>query len=179
MANKELTKASELTGNNIYHIKNQTIYYDVFTKNAYIITNDVVSKFSLYQMRIAAALIVSCLAGLLLQNYIVGFGIGFVAYGVLEILSHLLFFPKLPLNTNFSRPQKEPVTVRYAKMMSRGRIFVIMILSFVSTLMMALNAVLSMSNIFYFITNIMFTLVCLLVFVLSILTFIRKKKDNL
>ena len=41
---KETINAKQLTGINIYHTKNQTIYYNNLTKTAYIITNSVVSK---------------------------------------------------------------------------------------------------------------------------------------
>ena len=80
---KETINAKQLTGINIYHTKNQTIYYNNLTKTAYIITNSVVSKWSTWSLRIPGVLFGTCMLIVLGLNLFVSLGLGLAAYGIL------------------------------------------------------------------------------------------------
>ena len=61
MAKYTQYNAKELVGRNIYHVKNQTIYYDTIDKTAYIITNSEVKDFTSWQMRGPLSVVIACI----------------------------------------------------------------------------------------------------------------------
>lgn len=125
--------ARELTGFNIYHLheKNQTIYYDMFTKTGYIITNANVSKFSSWQLRLPLAIMLGAALVLLKVNIWLSILIGFASYVISTIIFHKTFLENLPINSNFQKPKSKgffkDIAARYPR-----RILVITLIMFVS-----------------------------------------------
>lgn len=109
MANNSGYTARQLTGRNVYHIheKNQTIYYDGFSKTGYIITNQYVSKFSSWQMRLPLCIMLGAVLILFNLNPFLSIGIAIVAYVVATILFHKLFLNNLPIKSNFEKPESK------------------------------------------------------------------------
>lgn len=99
--------ARNLTGFNIYHVhdKNQTVYYDIFTKTGYIITNHKAESFSYWQLRLPVSIIISAMIMLFNINPLICVAIGVAIYAVSTILFHTTFLDNLPINKYFVKPQ--------------------------------------------------------------------------
>ena len=104
MARNTQFNARDLTGKNLYHIKNQTIYYDSLTKKGYIVTNSNVKDFTSWQMRLPLIIIVVCVLILLKVNPLIALAIGIVIYAVAEYLFRKQFLANLPVSTSFKKP---------------------------------------------------------------------------
>ena len=119
MAKYTQYKASELVGRNIYHVKNQTIYYDTLDKTAYIITNSEVKDFTSWQMRAPLCVVIACVMVLLGANVFISIGVGFFVYGIATVLFHKTFLPKLSVSTSFKRPPSlgffKDIATRYSE----------------------------------------------------------------
>lgn len=125
--------ARDLTGFNIYHLheKNQTIYYDMFTKTGYIITNANVSKFSSWQLRLPLSIMLGAALVLLKVNVWVSILVGLASFVISTILFHKLFLDNLPINSNFVKPASKgffkDIAARYPR-----RMLVIILIMFIS-----------------------------------------------
>lgn len=143
MANRQSYTARELTGHNVYHLheKNQTVYYDTYTKTGYIITNQYVSKFSTWQTRLPLCIVLSSILVLAKLNFWLSIGIGVIAYVVSTILFHKSFLTKLPIKSNFERPASKGFFREIASQYPK-RVLGIIVIMFVSmALVMIINAI--------------------------------------
>lgn len=119
MAKYTQYNARELVGRNIYHVKNQTIYYDTMDKTAYIITNSEVKDFTSWQMRGPLSVVVACILVLLGVNVFISIGVGFLVYGVSTYLFHKTFLTRLSISASFKRPPSlgffKDIATRYSE----------------------------------------------------------------
>lgn len=99
--------AKELTGFNIYQNKNQTIYWDSFSKTAYIITRSDVSKFSSWQLRLPLSLMVSLVLMLFGTNYILCVVVAVLSYLVSTIIFKVKYLPTLAVSVKWQKPKSE------------------------------------------------------------------------
>lgn len=104
MKNNYSYTARNLKGNNIYHLKYQTIYYDWITRNAYIISDYNALYFQTWRIRLPFCLIIMGLIILFTTNYKTAILIGTGVFVVSSILFRILFFKKLPINGAFKKP---------------------------------------------------------------------------
>lgn len=106
MAKKQDIKARDLTGHNIYQLNNgnQTIYYDSYTKTAFIITNSAANKFSTWQLRVPLIFFAMAIMLLAKYNLILTIGVGIAAYILSTVLFHTKFLNDQPIQTNFKLP---------------------------------------------------------------------------
>lgn len=105
MARRTNISASELTGSNIYHQKNQTIYYDFITKKGYVITNSSARTFSTWQMRLPLSIIAACILILLKADPLGAILIGIAAYLAATLIFLNRYLPTLPVVSRFSKPK--------------------------------------------------------------------------
>lgn len=145
MANYSGYNARQLTGYNIYHIheKNQTIYYDTFTKTGYIITNQYVSKFSTWQMRLPLSIMLGSLLVLLRLNVWLSILIGVVVYVVSTILFHTIFLKDLPIQKNFVRPKSKGFFRDLAARYPKGILRILFIMFIIMAIVMIGNQIIT------------------------------------
>ena len=136
---KETINAKQLTGINIYHTKNQTIYYNNLTKTAYIITNSVVSKWSTWSLRIPGVLFGTCMLIVLGVNLFIYLGLGLAAYGILTYMFYTKFLPSLAVNTNFKKPASQGFIRDTARRFELSSLFFISIICLVFALTTIFN----------------------------------------
>ena len=121
MAKNEKLLAKDLTGKNVYHTNNgnQTVYYDPYSKTAYIITNAKASSFSSWQLRGPICLILGAVLVLIRFNFIYSILFGIAAYIISSILFRKNFLYNQPISTNFVKPKSlgffKDIAARYPK----------------------------------------------------------------
>ena len=139
MARNVQFNARDLTGKNLYHIKNQTIYYDTLTKKGYIITNANVKDFTSWQMRLPLIIIVVCVLILLQVNPLIALAIGIIIYAIVEYLFRKSFLGNLSISTNFKRPASlgffKDIAARYTTTTLKimGAMFFVMAITMIIT----------------------------------------------
>lgn len=143
MANNTNYSAKQLTGYNIYHLhdKNQTIYYDNYTKTAYIITNQYVSSFSTWQMRLPLSIMFGALLVLIRINPWLSIALGIAAYVISTILFHTKYLVKLPVKTNFVKPASKGFFRELAARYPKNILTIIMIMFISMGIVMIINLI--------------------------------------
>lgn len=141
MAKNSGYTARQLTGYNVYHIhdKNQTIYYDMFTKTGYIITNQYVSRFSTWQMRLPLSIMAAAVLILFNVNIILSIVIGVGVFVVSTILFHTSFLKNLPIQANFVKPKSLGFFRDTASRYPRGVLNILCIMFFAMATVMIVN----------------------------------------
>ena len=98
---------TNLAGNNLYlDIYGNTVYYNIFDKNGYIVSKEVEQKFRLLYYRYSIVIIVLILLGdyfKSLQNTLI-VGVGAVA--LVEVYFRAIYLKKLKVIKNFKRDKK-------------------------------------------------------------------------
>lgn len=123
-------KASELTGKNIYQIKNQTIYSTFWMKDyGYQIPNYEADKYRSYSLRGFESIFGFILLLFVNKNNIIfPLAISLSAYIVLTALFYFKFLPTLPKIEHFKKEKRDNYIISTAKEMSLIRIIVICII---------------------------------------------------
>lgn len=96
--------AKDLTGFSVYQNKNQTIYYDRFTKTPYIINNSSVMSFTNYQLRLPVSLLIGLGISLITANPILSLLLTIVVYAIFEYNFRTKLLANLAINTKWGKP---------------------------------------------------------------------------
>lgn len=177
MANKKIIEAKDLSGIFIDHDpKKGCIYYDVFRKKGYIITNADVKKYNLYTL----ALPLSIMAAYLLALFkIPSWGcviFGILAYIGFRIMFRFKFLYELPEIPNYNRKNKDSILVGYAKQYGTIRLAVLTILLAAISVVTVLNAKVSNFEGFNLYMNYVVAVIVGIVAILSLIATIISKK---
>ena len=173
-------KASELNGLFIYHDqKKGTIFYDIFTKRAFIITSSDVQKYLVYTSMFPACILISFGVMSLLSLSLVDMIIMFIALMILtESLFRFFFFYKLPEVKNWKPEKRETVVSYLENNYSSARLTVL------TVLLLALAAVIPLytyieeiKGIEYYL-NYLIAAVALVFAVIVIIALVRKKRNK-
>lgn len=129
-------KASELTGKNIYQLKNKTVYSDFFMKNyGYLITDEEADHYHSYSLRLFESIFAFALLLFVTKsNVLISFFISLAAYFIISLLFYFKFLRSLPRIENFKKEKKDGYIVSTAKEMSKGRILAITIILIIFTM---------------------------------------------
>ena len=173
-------KASELNGLFIYHDRKKgTIFYDIFTKRAFIITTSDVQKYLVYTSMFPACILISFGVMSLLSLNLVDMMIMFIALMILsESLFRFFFFYKLPEVKNWKPEKKETVVSYLENNYSSAR------LTLLTVLLIALAAVIplytyieEMKGIEYYL-NYLIAAIALVFALIVIIALVRKKRNK-
>ncbi len=177
---RNTVKASELNGLFIYHDqKKGTIFYDIFTRRAFIITSSDVQKYLVYSSMLPACILISFGVMSLFSLSLADMAILFVALMILsESLFRFIFFYKLPEVKNW-KPEKREGLVSYLE-----NNYSVARLTLLTVLLLALAAVVplytyieEMKGIEYYF-NYMIAIAALVFAVIVIIALIRKKRNK-
>lgn len=175
---KESINAKQLTGMNIYHTKNQTIYLNPLNKTAYIITNSVLDKWSAWSMRVPGCLFVTCMLIVIGINPIISLVIGLIGYVIIAILFYTKFLPSLAVNTNFKKPASQGFIRDTAKRFELSSLLFISICSLIFGFISLFNVFRQSEELVARNINLAFGLVFLVVAIFfGIITYIKKKEN--
>lgn len=174
---KESINAKQLTGMNIYHTKNQTIYLNPLNKTAYIITNSVLNKWSAWSMRLPGCLFASCMLIVLGINPIYAVIIGLVAYIILAIIFYTKFLPSLAVNNNFKKPASQGFIRDTAKRFEMSSLLFISLSTLIFALLSLFNVFMQKEAISARNINIVFSIIFILVSLFfGFIAYIKKKE---
>lgn len=96
-----------LAGSNIYlDLYGETVYYNFFDKNGYIVSKQMEQKFKVFYYRYSIIFIIMILLGdyfnSLLNTFLVGIGV----VGIIELYFRFIFLKQLKVIKNFKRERK-------------------------------------------------------------------------
>lgn len=172
-------KAKELTGFNIYQSKNQTIYWDSFSKTAYIITSSDVSKFSTWQLRFPLSLMLSLVLMLAGASYGLCLIVAVVAYIVSSIIFKFKYLPTLAVSLRWQKPKSEGFIKDTAKKFKFSSLLIMTIMFGVFTLLFAFDLFLYRAIDGAYQSYIILTTISLIgTIVTGLITITRKKIDK-
>ncbi len=98
---------TNLAGNNLYlDIYGNTVYYNVFDKNGYIVSKEVEQKFRLLYYRYSIIVIVFILFGDYFKSLQNTFIVGIGAIALVEVYFRGIYLKKLKVIKNFKRDKK-------------------------------------------------------------------------
>ena len=129
MANKPNYKASEINGPSIYHLKNQTVHYDMFTKNGYVLTSSDLNAYSLYSNKWLFGLIALLLTFLIWDRIFLSILLCLLIVGAFEAWYRIKKVPDLYTIPNFQRPYQNNIVISFAKNSSKGMLIAFLVFS--------------------------------------------------
>ena len=101
---------SSLSGNNIYLDRyGDTVYYNIFDKNAYIVSKQIEPKFKIFYNRYSIICIVVILLGDYFHTWQNTLLVGIGALVLVELYFRLFFLKKLKVIKNFKRERKTSI----------------------------------------------------------------------
>ena len=173
-------KASELNGLFIYHDhKKGTLFYDIFTRRAFIITSSDVQKYLVYSSMFPVCILVSFAMMSLFSLSMVDMAIVFISLLIIsEALFRFFFFYKLPEVKNW-KPEKRGSIISYLESNYSSTRLILLIV-----LLLALAAVIPLYGYVEQLKGAEFYLNCLisagaLAFaIITAIALIRKKRNN-
>lgn len=96
-----------LSGSNIYlDIYGDSVYYNIFNKNGYIVSKQVEQKFKIFYYRYSIIVIVMILLGDYFNSLQNTFLVGIGAIALVELYFRVIFLKKLKVIKNFKRERK-------------------------------------------------------------------------
>lgn len=118
-------------GFNIYSDdKDRTIYYDPFTKEAFLITKADEKKFWIYSSRFVMGFIAGYIAFHISHSLLISLFVGVATYLVMLFFFRKMFLVDLTVIDNFIKERNDPLHVRLADNFETPKIIVIVLLSF-------------------------------------------------
>ena len=180
MPPRRTIKASELSGLFIYQDpKRGPVFYDIFTRNGYILTSSDVRIYSIYAAMLPMCLIVSLamvsLFGLPYTNALIVFAAMMI---LSEIFFRIFFFYKLPMIENYKRPKKDNIVVSFAKDYSRTRLYILIFLLAALSVLMPYYAYMEGMSGFNLYAAWGVGIICFAGVIVSILALIVKARNN-
>ena len=173
-------KASELNGLFIYHDqKKGTIFYDIFTKRAFIITSSDVQKYLLYASMFPVCILVSFGLMSILSLSLADMVILFIALMILtETLFRFFFFYELPEVKNW-KPDKNGSIISYlAGNYSFARLLILMILLILLVIFIPLYSYVEKTQGYALYLNYGLAAAAAVFAIIVVIAMIRKKKEN-
>lgn len=168
---------STLSGHNIYlDMYGDTIYYNIFNKNGYIVSKAMEQKFKLFYYRYSIIFIILILLGdyfNTFQNTLL-FGVGLIALS--EFYFRVFFLNKLKVIKNFKRERKVSILENTIKSKEKEKTIMKAGAYILLSILIILNAIQqNLNSIFISISAIM-SLFSLYYGIINIIAFVKMKK---
>lgn len=176
---RTVQKVADLKGLFVYHDKNHgTVYYDIFSKNGYILSTSDVKNYNLGAVFLPLAVIVFYFLTQFGLTTLISAIIAVVLYIVGQVLYRVLFLYKLPCIENYAKVKKDSIVSNFSKSYSKQRLAAITILLsllFMLTGIYAKTSGYTGSLLYGIIALVVFTFV---LFVISLFALIKKMKEE-
>lgn len=170
-------KNIDLAGINIYlNTCGNTVYYNVFDKNGYIVSNKIEQKFKLlyYRYFIIVALLV------LLGDYFNSFEntllVGFIASITIEVYFRTIFLKKMKISKNFKRDKKVSRIENIIKNNEKEKMIMKSCAYIVLSILIVINAIQQNYSFVFMILNILIVIYSVYSVVINFIAF--RKMNN-
>lgn len=173
---RNIQKASELKGLFIYHDKHHgTVFYDILTRNGYILTSKDVKTYNLSIAFLPIAVIIFYFAIQFKLSTVVSVLIALGAYIIAELVYRFAFLYKLPCVEHYQVTKDNSILNNLTKTYSKQRLIVLAIFLLALVILMALYI---LTSGFSKIINILLWIVVAFCFIFLILVLIAIKNKR-
>lgn len=168
---------SSLSGNNIYlDIYGDTIYYNIFNKNGYIVSKAVEQQFKLFYYRYSIIFIILILLGdyfNTFQNTLL-FGVSLIALS--EFYFRAFFLNKLKVIKNFKRERKVSILENTIKSKEKEKAIMKACAYILLGVLIIINAIQQNFNVIFIVISGIMSLFSLYYGIINMIAFIKMKK---
>ena len=173
-------KASELNGLFIYHDqKKGTIFYDIFTKRAFIITSSDVQKYLVYSSMLPVCILVSFGLMSILSLGLADMVILFIALMILsETIFRFFFFYKLPEVKNWKPDEKGNIISFLENNYSSARLTLLIVLLLALAAVIPLYTYVEGMKGIEFYLNYLIAAAAIVLAVMVIIALVRQKRKS-
>ena len=166
-----------LSGSNIYlDIYGDSIYYNVFNKNGYIISKEVEQKFRIFYYRYSIMFIVMILLGdyfKSLQNTLL---VGIGAVVLVELYFRLIFLKRLKVIKNFKRERKTSRLESIVKSKEKEKTIMKACAYALLSILVIINAIQQNFNVLFLVLSIFVAIYSFYIGIINIIAFSKMKK---
>ena len=171
------SSGSILSGNNIYlNIYGETVYYNTFDKNGYIVSKEVESKFRIFYHRYLLVCILLILLGDYFYTWQNTLLVGIGATILLELYFRLFFLKKLKVIKDFKRDRKTSALESIINRKEKEKTIMKACAYILACILLIINAIQQNYNLIYLILSGVAALYSLYVGIINIMAFGRMKK---
>jgi len=169
--------ATNLSGNNLYLDRyGDTVYYNIFDKNGYIVSKQVEQKFRLFYYRYSIIFIVMILLGDYfnsLQNTLL---VGGGAIVLVELYFRLFFLKKLKVIKDFKRERKTSILESTINSKEKEKTMMKAIAYVLLSILIIINAIQQNFNIIFLILSGLVAVYSFYIAIINTIAFSRMKK---
>lgn len=166
-----------LAGNNIYLDKHgDTVYYNIFNKNGYIVSKQVEQKFRIFYHRYSIIVVVMILLGDYFNSLTNTFLFYIVATILVEIYFRLVFLKKLKVIKDFKRECKTSKIESIINSKEKEKTIMKAVAYLLLSVLLVINAIQQNFNIIFLILSVGFALYSVYIGVINIIAFRRMRK---
>ncbi|MDO5331989.1 MAG: hypothetical protein Q4E99_04845 [Bacillota bacterium] len=176
MARKQLT-ANDINGMFIYHDpKKGCIFYDIFTKKGYILTNADAKTYSIYSLSVPIGIMAGYVLTLFNLPFYICAIVGVCVYLLLKVIFRFKFIYSLPEIENYQRPIKESLVSSLSKKYSSTRLIILALLLVAISIATMVNAKISNYTGIDFYLNVVLAVGIFVVAIITFVAFVKKIK---
>ena len=168
---------STLSGNNIYlDMYGDTVYYNIFDKNGYIVSSQVEPKFKLFYHRYSIICIVVILLGDYFYTWQNTLLVGIGAAVLVELFFRLIFLKKLKVIKDFKRERKTSVIESIINRKEKEKTIMKAIAYIFLSILVIINAIQQNYNLVFLILSIVAAAYSFYTAIINIIAFSKMKK---
>lgn len=168
---------SSLSGTNIYlDMYGDTIYYNIFNKNGYIVSKAVEQKFKLFYHRYSIIFILLILLGDYFNTFTNTLSFGLVLIALSEFYFRVFFLNKLKVIKNFKRERKVSILENIIKSKEKEKTIMKAVAYILLSVLIILNAIQQNFNFIFIAISGIMSLFSLYYGIIHIMAFAKMKK---
>lgn len=168
---------STVSGNNIYlDIYGDTVYYNIFDKNGYVVSEQVEPKFKLFYHRYSIICIVVILLGDYFYTWQNTLLVGIGAAVLVELFFRLIFLKKLKVIKDFKRERKTSVIESIINRKEKEKTIMKAIAYVFLSILVIINAIQQNYNLVFLILSIVAAAYSFYTGIINIIAFSKMKK---
>lgn len=168
---------SSLSGNNIYlDIYGDTVYYNIFDKNGYVVSEQIEPKFKVFYNRYSIICIVLILLGDYFYTWQNTLLVGIGATILVELYFRFIFLGKLKVIKNFKRERKSSILENIVKRKEKEKTIVKAFAYMFLSILIIINAIQQNYNIIFLILSAVVAIYSFYIGIINTIAFSKIKK---
>ncbi|MDB1940850.1 hypothetical protein [Clostridium tertium] len=169
--------AVNIAGKNIYlDLYGDTVYYNFFDKNGYIVSKQIEQKFKIFYYRYSIIFIVMILLGDYFSSLLNTFLVGIGAIGIVELYFRFIFLKQLKVIKNFKRERKISMLENIIKSNEKEKVVMKACAYALLSVLIVINAIQQNFNILFLVLSILGAIYSLYIGIINVIAFSKIKK---